>query len=178
MKNVEITKLINQQNWHLLISNYTPDDICNALSFQKAMRLANNLFYEHLEDGAIQQFAVDLAFKIREHFKDQWNMDWKNDVFLGHLCSIIWRYDDQYECYKRAFNTLKDPPDSLLLLLAGSNNVPGNPLITLQESEEYLKRALEKKVTYEAALMMRALYKHKGERELEGYWDHMCETLK
>lgn len=131
-----------------------------------------------MQSDTIQQFALDLAFEIRRYFMNDWEMDWKNDVFLGHLCSIVWRYEDQYICYKKAYDKLADPPEELLLLLAGCDSAPGVPPISQQASEKYLIRAVEKKVTYEAALMMRAMYRHKADHQMERYWDKMCKELE
>ena len=50
-------------------------------------------------------------------------------------------------------------------------------ILNSQKAEEYLRRALEKKTTYEAALMMRALYRHKANPEMEIYWDDICKEL-
>lgn len=140
MKTQEIHKIVAEQAWNLLISRFSPAEICHSLSFEETMRFANDLFYKNMQDHEIQTYAVALAYAIRDQFQDQWNLDWKNDVFLGYLCSMIWRYDEEYECYKRAYDKLSDPSDILLLLLAGCNKAPGKPPITQQESEFYLKR--------------------------------------
>lgn len=178
MKINQIRELISQKNWNLLVANYSVKDVCLTLNFNEAMRLTEELFYENMQDDAIQQFALSLALEIKEHFKNLWEEDWKNDIFLGNLCSILWLYSEQYICYKRAYDKLKDPPDSLLLLLAGCNFAPDVPPISEQKSEEYLMKALEKKVTSEAALMMRSLYRNKANHKMEEYWDKMYKELE
>lgn len=98
-----------------------------------------------MQDDTTQQFALNLAFEIKNIFKTEWENDWENDVFLGDLCSILWLYEEQYICCKRAYDKLTDPPAALLLLLAGCHSAPGTPPITEEESESYLKKAIEKK---------------------------------
>lgn len=69
------------------------------------MRLA-----KHLDDiqknKANQQFALKLTSEIKSQFKNEWEKDQKNDVFLGLLCSILCFYEERYACYKRAYDTL------------------------------------------------------------------------
>lgn len=178
MKINQIREFISQKKWNLLVANHSVKDVCLTLNFNEAMRLTEELFYDNMQDDAIQQFALSLALEIKKHFKNQWEEDWKNDIFLGNLCSILWLYGEQYICYKRAYDKLKDPPDSLLLLLAGCNFAPEVPPISEQKSEEYLMKALEKKVTSEAALMMRSLYRDKANHKMEEHWDKMYKELE
>lgn len=178
MKNDKIKTFIFQKDWHLLIERYSPKEICEVLNFSEAMHLANNLFYDNMQDDLIQQFALNLSFEIKSQFVDQWEEDWKNDVLLGHLCSILWRYEEQYIFYKKAYDKLIDPPDSLLLLLADCNSTPGLHLIDDQTAQEYLIRAIEKKMTYQAALKMRALYRHREDQKMEDQWNEIYQDLK
>lgn len=125
------------------------------------MWLIKHLFYDDFQNDIRQQFALKLAFQVENQFKKEWDNDWKNDIFLGDLCSILWLYDEQYVCYKKAYDKLVDPPGSLLLLLAGCQNAPGIPPITDEEAEYYLKKSAKKKITFETALMMRTLFRQK-----------------
>lgn len=178
MKINKIKELVSQEKWDLLIANYSAKDICLSLNFSEAMHLTEHLFYDNMQDDVTQQFALKLAFEIKNHFKNEWENDWKNDVFLGDLCSILWLYEEQYTCYKRAYDKLTDPPAALLLLLAGCNSAPGIPPITEKESEFFLRKAAEKMVTYETALMMRTLYHNKADYQKERYWDKLCQELE
>lgn len=174
----KILQYISKQQWVSLVEKFSPEEICTRLGFKENMELAYDLFFKNLDNVEIQDFAVRLFFQIKLTYPNEWNIDWKNDAFLGKLCSNTWRYDEMYKCYKDAYDKLEDPPDSLLLLLAGCNNAPGTPPITIQESEAYLKRAIAKKMTYEAALMMRGLARKQKNQENEKYWDFMCTDLK
>ena len=175
MKRNNIKEIISKRDWDLLIASYSIEDICVTLGFREAMRLVNQLFYDNMQDDAIQQFALNLTVKIKNYFKQQWEEDWKNDVFLGHLYSVLWQYEDQYICYKRAYDKLVDPPEALLLLLAGCDDAS---LVPVEVLESYLERAINKQLTYEAALMMRALYRCKVDHKMEEYWDKMCKEIE
>lgn len=142
------------------------------------MHVVEHLFYDDIQDDENQQFALHLALEIKEHFKENWEEDWKNDVFLGNLYEMLCLYDERYFYYKRAYDKLNDPPTELLLFLSNCNNAPGIPPITDEESEFYLKKALETKLTYEVALAMRSFYKLKEDKSQEEYWDQVSKKLK
>ncbi|MFA6915364.1 MAG: hypothetical protein WC222_03125 [Parachlamydiales bacterium] len=63
------------------------------------MHLVEHLFYDNIQDDVSQQYTLNLGFEIKDHFINEWRADWKNEVFLGGLCSMPWRYDEQYLCY-------------------------------------------------------------------------------
>lgn len=174
----KLNAIISQKKWNSIISDYSVKQICSELNFNESMHLANDIFFENMHDDKLQQFALNLTQEIRNHFKKEWENDWKNDIFLGHLYSILWCYDQQYFAYKRAYDMLEDPPESLLLLLASCNTAPGTPPINDFDSEKYLMRAISKEITYEGALMMKTLYKNKGNDNQMEYWSKKCEELK
>ncbi len=165
-------------NLNELISNNSIKDVFSSINFREAMQAVNHLFYDDIRNDEKQQYALKLAYEIKDYFIEDWEKDWKNDVFLGDLCEMLWLYDERYLCYKRAYDKLKDPPGELLLLLSNCNSAPGTPPITDEESEYYLRRALEKKLTYEVALNMRSLYRQKEDKAQEAYWDQMYKHLK
>lgn len=178
MNKQELLLFIFDENWELLVNKFNVEDICKTMSYKDSMALAYDLFFKNLYSEKIQDFAVRLFFSIKQAYPDEWDEDWKNDVFLGKLCSITWRYDEMYELYKKGYDKLADPPDSLLLLLASCNSTPGTPPINDQQSEEYLKMAIMKKITYEAAIMMKGLARDKELEEEENYWDRICLELE
>lgn len=174
----QVKELITQKNWGLLIAKYSSEEVCLSLNFSEAMWLTKHLFYDDMHNDANQQFGLELAFEIKNLFKSEWEKDWKNDVFLGDLCSVLWLYDEQYICYKRAYDKLADPPAALLLLLAGCQHAPDTPPITEEEAESYLRKSVEKKITFETALMMRTLCERKGDKSQAEYWDQMYKKLE
>jgi hypothetical protein len=54
----------------------------------------------------------------------------------------------------------------------------GTPPITDEESEFYLIKSVEKKLTCEAALKMKNLCKQKGDKPKEEYWDQIYKQLE
>lgn len=173
-----IKQFISQKKWESIISSYSVKDICSLLSFSEAMHLVEHLFYDDIHDDTKQQYALKLAFELKEYFKNEWDCDWKNDIFLGDLCEMLWLYDERYLYYKRAYDKLENPPAELLLLLSGCNSAPGSPPITDEESEYYLREAIKKKITSESAFLMRILYKQKGNESQTNYWDEMYQKLE
>jgi hypothetical protein len=174
-----IKELISQQDWSSLISNYSVKNVCSSLNFTEAMHAVKHLFFDDFQDYEKQQYALKLVFEIKDHFKGEWESDWKNDVFLGDLCEILWLYDKRYLCYKRAYDKLKDPPAELLLLLSDCNSAPGTPPITDEESEFYLMKAAEKRLTCEVAFSMRSFYRLiKEDKFQEEYWDQIYKKLE
>lgn len=174
----KIKDLVLRKDWNALISSYSIKEVCALINFNEAMHVINHLFYDDFQDDEKQQYALKLAFEIKDHFKREWDSDWKNDVFLGDLCDILWRYEERYLCYKSAYDRLKDPPVELLLLLSDCNFAPGIPPITKEESETYLRKALEKELNCEVALKMRSFYKLKGDKFQEEYWDNLYKKLE
>jgi hypothetical protein len=174
----ELKKIIAEKDFKKIISKYSRDDICSSFNFKESMWVAKHLFFDDLCDDEYQQFALKLTLKIKDHFPDEWSNDCQNDIFLGELYSVLWCYDEEYECYKRAYDKLKDPPAALLLRLSRCNSAPGTPPITNEEAEYYLKKSAEKKVTYETALKMRTLYRQKEDLIRADYWDKLYEELQ
>lgn len=173
-----IKELVSQKDWNLLILTSSFEEICKALSFKDAMHVVKHLFYDDIQDDEKQQYALKLAFKIKDHFKTEWESDWKNDVFLGGLCVMLWRYNERYLCYKRAYDKLNDPPAELLFLLSDCNSAPGAPPITDKEAELYLKKSMEKKMTSESAFTMKSICRLKGDKSQEEYWDKVYKKLE
>jgi hypothetical protein len=174
----KIKEIVSKKDWSSLISNYSVEHVCLSLSFSEAMHVVKHLFYDDIRDDEKQQYALKLVFEIKDHFKNEWESDWKNDIFLGGLCVMLWLYDERYLCYKRAYDQLKDPPIELLLLLSNCNRAPGTPPITDEDSEFYLRKAVEKKLTCEVALAMKSFYRIKKNKAQEDYWEEIYKKLK
>lgn len=174
----EIKELISKKNWAFLTKKYSFQEICKSLNFKEVMHLVKHLFYDDMQDDTNQQFALKLILEAKQHFENEWEKDWKNDVFLGQLCSFLWLYDERYVWYKRAYDKLVNPPAELFLLLSGCNSAPGTPPITDDESESYLKKAIEKKIIFESAFKMKNLYEKRGDKVQADYWEQLYEKLK
>ncbi len=176
-KKIELLHDIVSRDFPLIKTKYTPQEIVHLLDFQSCMFLTDGIYDYDLYNYQSLEYPRDLCINIKQTFPLDWNKDWKNEAYLGQLYDLTWEYEEKYACYKKAYDMLKDPPDCLLLRLAGCNSMPGEPCISDEESENYLQRAVRKKVTAEAAIMMRALYRHKKNREMEEFWDKLYSEL-
>jgi hypothetical protein len=170
--------LISQIKWDILTTKYSPKEICLALNFSDTMHLVKHLAYDNFQNDDYQQFALNLILEAKEYFKQEWNSDWKNDVFLGDLYSFLCFYDKKYFYYKKAYDQLIDPPAALLLRLRTCYSAPGTPPITEEESEFYLKKAAEKEITSETAVSLRTFYRKRNDLVQIQYWDQIYQKLE
>jgi hypothetical protein len=77
----------------------------------------------------------------------------------------------------RAYKRIKDRPPALLRELAGCNYVP-SPRISEDEAEALLKEAFRKEPSYEAALMLRGIYRRRTDEEQKKYWEEITNELE
>lgn len=174
----EINNLVVHERFDRLITNYSVQEVCSDLNFNQLMHVVERLFYDDIQNDNKQQYALKLAFTIKEQFKDEWTKDWKNDVFLGGLCEMLWLYDERYRCYKRAYDSLQDPPAELLLLLANCISAPGTPPISEDEALYFINEAVRKSLTCETALAMRSHFMLTKDMDKQNYWNTIYEKLK
>ncbi len=193
----EILRLVDEKLWDQFLDQVTPNDINRCFNFEESMKIAAELWmaeYEkewdlekfkeladHLpfktyQDDSLKEFALNLFVEIRKRFPEKWKADWKNDAFVGIAHRFLCKYQEAYEYYREAYNSLNDPPHTLLLLLAQSAIAP-EPPITHDQAREYTLRALEKALTMETAMEMRALAHREGDMEAKAYWDKMVDKL-
>jgi hypothetical protein len=177
VKNESLRRIISEKNYKVLIENFSIKDVVFNLNFKDVMFLIDYLFYDISNNNCYQRFALDLAFEVRKYHSKEWGNDWKNEVFLSELCILLWQYEEGYNCCKRAYDSLSDPPEELLLRLADYYFGP-EPLMKEEEYVSYVKRAIEKKLTVDSAKMMRALYQKRNEEEQIKHWDLICKQLE
>lgn len=171
--------LIDQEKWSEITKKFSTTEIVNLLSFKEAVILADNLFNKNYFDHLIQEFAINLLFKIKEIDDVEWDQDWKNDIYLRWLCYIAYRYEEAFELCKRAYSRFSDPPESILIDMAQfAEGPPECPSISDDEAEELLKKAFAKKPSYEAANKLKRLYSRKKNIEQEKYWRKISEEAK
>ena len=170
--------LIIKKQWERLVEKFTPELVVQSLSFKEVMSLAYRLFLENYSDfPKIRDFALNLFFETRKHYASEWDKDWKNDILLSDLCRIGYKYDECYYCRMRAYKKFPDPPPVLLIALAGCYNVP-RPRVTLDQAESLLQRAIQKEISYEAALQLRGIYMAKQDQAKVEYWTKIVEETE
>lgn len=63
------------------------------MSFEENMRCAYQMLNDEEYDDDLYNFAVDLLQHIRKKYPQEWESDWRNDLFLGDACHFTMRCD-------------------------------------------------------------------------------------
>lgn len=175
----KIVDLITKKDWHHLTNQYKPNILAKNLSLKDGKTLAYQMLFgdtiEKAED--LSDYAAQLLQELRKVHSKEWTQDWRNDVFLGDICYMAMKGEERYEAYKRAYNKVIHPPPALLISLAGCYTLL-EPPITLDEAEELVKKALEKEMSIEGAILLRGIYAEKGDQTKFDYWDRILEGLR
>ena len=171
-----INDLFSNKEWEG-ISNYPPEDIVNVLGFKNGMIAAYNLLYNEKWDEYLQIFAVNLIYSLKEKYNQTWNLDWRNDAFLGQACDIVLKYDERYQAYQQAFEKSLNPPPELLIELARCCYCPGSPPISYEQSIELLQISIKKHPYKQAACLLKSIYASKKDLKNERYWSEMLEKI-
>lgn len=174
----KISDLIKKNDWSLIYKSYTTYQIVEELSFEESMRLAYQMLINKEGDDDLMNFAVDLLQSIRKKHPRSWELDWKNDLFLGDACHITMRYDERYEAYKRASLKFNSVPPNLLVSLARCYSAPGIPPISIDEAESLIRAALEKEKSIEAVTLIRGICKSMKREEEFSYWNKILQELE
>lgn len=172
--------LIKEHNWSLISKKWNPQLIVEKLSYEECMYLAYHMLVNKQADDDLINFAVDLLQAIRKKYLQNWESDWRNDLFLGDACHIAMRFDERYEAYKRAslkFNPLNLPP-TLLVSLARCYSAPGVPPISIAEAEKLARAAVEKEISTETVALIRGICKTQGRDKEYFYWNKVLEELE
>ncbi len=172
-----ILELFKTHKMKEISEKYQPNEIVYNLSFKDGMLLGYQLLLNEEMDDNLRDYAVKLLEEYRQAFPKEWDMDWRNDVFLGDAYYLIMKYEERYEAYMRAAKRVSPNPPALLVSLAGCYLFPGSP-ITLEEAEKFVLLALEKEKSIEAATLIRGIYKTKGNSEKFSYWDTILHKLE
>ena len=121
----------------------------------------------------MRDFAVNLLIILRAKNPKEWEEDWKNEVFLGISCALVYREEEAFVYIKNAYENLDDPPQSLIFAYISAGSRPDH-LLTEKEIVELIQRALKKGVTYESAERMASLASKKGDQEKCEYWEQQA----
>lgn len=135
----DLLNLIQNHQWFQISQKYQPKEIAKKLPFKKGMLLGYHLLLNEQMDDDLREFAVELINEIRKTFPEDWNRDWRNDIFLGDAFYLTMKYEERYESYKRAFDKISPAPPALLVSMAGCYTIPGFPVkipITIEEAEK------------------------------------------
>ncbi len=175
---MDINKLIQEQKWQDLISNYTSKEIAHSFSFWENLKLVYQLLYNRAWDENIQEFAVQLLEEVRNFYPKEWNSSWQYDAFLGLAYDVILKYDERYEALKRAFDKTKAPAPQLLIAMARCCDCPGKPPISYNQAIEYLKLALKDYLYTDGVGLMSLVYSLKGDQDNQTYWANVLKQIE
>lgn len=169
---IHLKKLLKTQNWKQISLEHDIDLLVTELSFKDCMRIAYNLAYGYGLEEELQEYAIKLLLRIKDHFPQEWNSSWRNDAFLGNAYKVFFKEDEgRYYAYKRAYDKVDDPSPGLLLALAGCDYIPDKRFFSLDEAAHLLHRALEKDLYFNAICRLRLYYKNKNQKEKYDYWE-------
>lgn len=143
------------------------------------MYLAYQFYNNKNNDDDLCNFAVDLLQQVRKKYFKAWEVDWRNDLFLGDVCYFSMRTNESYEAYKRAslkFNS--SLPPKLLVSIAGCYLASGKSPISIEEAERLAKNAFEQEKSIEAVTLIRGICKTQGREEESSSWDKILNDLE
>ena len=172
-----IDELFKEQDWRIVVPSIDLQIVVDVLPFYSIMELSGRFYFKVSKYNTLKEYATILWFAIREKYPTEWAADWKNEAFLGISCQKnLWRCDLALDCYFRAYNSLKNPPHTLLLLLAGCDTAPIPP-ISIDERKKYAEKALEMALTFNTANQMYIIYRQISEKKGEKIWLKKAEEL-
>lgn len=168
------------KNWKNLIDKFLPVHIADTLSFSEAMVSAGSLLSASsgeenpIFSDKMRDFSINLMIILRAKHPEKWKEDWKNEAFLGILCCVNYREEEGFQFLKNAHSCHSDSPQSLLIALVNASRYPG---LELPEEELYslIKRAKEKGLTYESAMLMASIAETEEEQKA---WEEQAHELE
>ena len=172
-----IDEIFNEQEWRVVSPTIDLQMLVNTLTFSDLMDFSIRLHMVKTREDIFKEYATVLWFAIREKYTTEWNADWKNEAFLGQSCQwVMRRCDLALACYYKAYNSVKNPPHTLLLLLAGCDTDPIPP-ISLEERKKYAEKALGMALTFNTAIQMHSIYSQMSDKKAKKMWFKKAEEL-
>lgn len=160
------------------INKYSPHELLTSLSFEEAISTAYNMLYNDEWDESLQEYAANLLEELRKKYPREWNTNWKYDTLLENAYNIIFKHDDRYEAYKRAFDKVHPVPPELLVAIAECCIAPGKPPITREEAISLIKQAMQQTLYIEGVELLIGIYKSLGDTKEQRQWEDILESIK
>ncbi len=174
----DISNLIKEHQWYKIYQDYKPKEIAKELSFKQAMSLAYQMLLNEQRDDNLRDYSIKLFEAIRVSYSNEWNADWKNDLLLGDAYYFTMNFNERFRAYKRASEKINPLPPALLVSLAGCYLSSEISSESIEEAEEMLKKALEQERSIEAVILMRSIYREKGDEKKFLYWNKVFEEVE
>jgi len=180
-----INKLIDKKQWEYLVMKCLPVNVADSLSFYDAMRVVDDLTKQSTESPVwgteladfMRDFSVNLMIILRARYPKEWSQDWKNEVFLGIWCGLVYREEEAFVYIKNAYEKKDDPPQSLILAYLGSGNTCDSPF-SKEERCSLVDAAIKKGITYESALAMASIAREELRGDEAEMWAIKAEEAK
>ncbi len=176
MNKNRILALFESRSWIEIAGLYAPSEVASSLSFKNGLQVGYQLLYNQNWDESLQQYAVELFYKIREVYLDMWDESWEYDALLGLACYITSRHEERYESYKRAFDKSSNPPPRLLIELARCCICPGKPPITYEQALDLVTQALKDCLYLDGVGLLCNIYSLKKEEVKKQEWLRVLEN--
>lgn len=149
-----------------VIQRYSPKELVESLSFQRALNYSKQLLEYDVIDTDLISYSIDLIIQLKKTHSDKWS--WKHEAYLGHAYIIQgWDYDKQFDAFERAAQMSGNPPPEVLLRLAINWSCPGVYKERMDERKaiEILEKVVKEKPLVEALTCLINLYEHVGEQD-------------
>lgn len=184
-KNSSLIGLVENKNWEALIRTYLPVTVAISFSFEKGMHIVDELLRasSHITtkngNWAIftQEYCANLLRMLRIKYPIEWQKDWKNEAYLGIICSLVYRNEEAFKYVQNAYNCLNDPPQSLILAYLNAGDTP-DQFLSKEKIDQLTKKGLEKGITYETAQLAASLAIFYDDEQMEKYWLEKAEQAE
>lgn len=162
------------------MQQYSPKELATTLSFEDGMKVADDIFTWDHRSGDVINYVIDVFFAIRDHYPEKWNQDWKNDLYVTIPCEIVLRYQEIYDSCKSVYERLlPDPPALVLFYFANCYFLPPEvDTISQDAAIKLFKKSIDKKLAYEAALLLRNIYNYRNDKANYDYWDAIAKDAE
>ena len=173
-----IKGIVDAKDWKFLVKNTLPVNIADLYAFSEAMHIVDCIFEasadQMVEDGftadLMRDYSVNLMKILRAKYSREWESDWKNEVYLGITCALVFREEEAFMHIQKAYKQVEDPPQSLIMayISAGTGS---DHFLTKEQVAELSQIAIKKGVTYESALHMALLAYEQRDFKKQRYWE-------
>ena len=156
---------------------YQTDDLVENLGFEKSLLMARAMLSNKEWDTALHEYATKLLEEMEKKYPEKWNSSWMYDALLGYAYDIIYKYDEKYAAFKKAFKKINPPPPQLLVAMASCCWAPGKPPLKEDEAIQLVKEAIKNTLYVEGVELLKGLYKSMGNIKEEEHWEGVLESI-
>lgn len=157
--------------------DYTVVDFVSHFGFDTSIHIARAMLNNDQWDDSLQNYATNLLETLRSKYPQKWDSTWRYDAILGYAYDIIFKYEDKFTAYMRAFDKIDPQPPELLVAIASCCWAPGFPPISEETAIEFLNKAIQTTPYIEAVELLIGINKSLGRHEEEHHWQIILKNL-